>query len=233
MSAEQGVSFSLDLRESPRTTLGVEKILWSGLWDGDADATVQITVNGTVLAEDRDGEGVFYWREKRPGIYNLSHTTIRNGVAGETLTTAFILEEGDSGGLLEIFATPTGVPFEWLEDKGFVLPGSASATYTQAADDDVDGDGYKLWEEYIIGTDPRKSTDAGFSVEIKMRTDGKSVLTWKPDLKTDRTYIVLEGDSPSGPWTKAESGVDSSDGRVMDVGGNGYKFYKVQVKLVE
>ncbi len=87
-----GLAFSLDLRESPRSTRGVETIQWSGLWDSDADATVKLSVNGAALLEGEAGEGVFDWNESTPGTYAFTHVTYQDGKAIKRLTATFVRE---------------------------------------------------------------------------------------------------------------------------------------------
>ncbi len=87
-----GLAFSLDLRKSPRPTRGVETIQWSGLWDGDADATVKLSVNGAALLEGETGDGAFDWNESAPGTYSFTHVTYQDGKAVKRLAATFVRE---------------------------------------------------------------------------------------------------------------------------------------------
>ncbi len=233
--------------------------MYSPLWSGDAGTTVDVTLEGYYTGEQTivDGasiEGAQRWEEDRIGVYTFTHTTYTNGVAGEVLSAKFELVAG-SWFVTNIVGAATNVvpkvqatgyegvydgePLEWLEEQGFVfgdnLPREA---YEEAANGDLDGDGYKEWEEYITGTDQWNGKDCGFTVDIRMNADGKPVLTWTPDLNKrgmehKRDYIVEEADSPSGPWTPAQDGVDSTDGRVMPIRAGDRRYCRVKVQLVE
>ena len=83
--------------------------------------------------------------------------------------------------------TETEVPVSWLSDLGLMGAGTTSA---EAADADIDGDGFTAAQEYLAGTDP---TDAGsfFQIDgIEVR-EGQAELTWSPDLEGERDYRVL------------------------------------------
>ena len=67
-----------------------EDIAYSGLWDGDAGATVTVAVNGRTV-KTATGEGVYVWPlPSAAGTYTLTHRTTKNGKqVGETLTAIF------------------------------------------------------------------------------------------------------------------------------------------------
>ena len=64
-------------------------IAYSGLWDGDADATATVAVNGRTV-KTAAGEGTYTWAPPVAGTYTLTHRTTKDGVqVGETLTATF------------------------------------------------------------------------------------------------------------------------------------------------
>lgn len=66
-----------------------EGIAYSGLWDGDADATATVAVNGRTV-KTATGEGTCTWVPSAAGTYTLTHRTTKDGVpVGETLTAMF------------------------------------------------------------------------------------------------------------------------------------------------
>lgn len=64
-------------------------IAYSGLWDGDADATATVAVNGRTV-KTATGEGAYTWTPPAAGTYTLTHRTTKDGKqVGETLTATF------------------------------------------------------------------------------------------------------------------------------------------------
>ena len=87
---------TLDVRhDSVRDSLGDEMLTYSGLWDGDEDATVTIAQDGAALVEGLTGEGERAWSVTRNGTYVLTHTTYTNGVAGKVETATFVVTGKD------------------------------------------------------------------------------------------------------------------------------------------
>ncbi len=71
------------------TTDHAEGIAYSGLWDGDTDATATVAVDGRTV-KTATGEGVYTWTPSAVGTYTLTHRTTKDGVpVGETLTATF------------------------------------------------------------------------------------------------------------------------------------------------
>lgn len=82
-----------------------------------------------------------------------------------------------------------------------------------------DGDGFTTAEEYIIGTDPT-DPDSTFRAKIKI-VDGKTVITYEPDLLEERSYTTWGKKNLSAPtadWQKVEKGRESD-----------YNFFKMTV----
>lgn len=70
-------------------------------------------------------------------------------------------------------ATPSGIPFVWLEEHGIPNPASAGVEA-----ENPDGDGMSNWEEWICGTDPSDPTSYFDVVGIEVQEDGH-VIFWK------------------------------------------------------
>ncbi len=89
----ESTSFLLDVRSGIRQTHGNETIQWSGLWDGDTNATVRVLVGSELLGINKTGSGSFEWRESIVGVYTLTHVTYQDGKAVKRLTAKFELPE--------------------------------------------------------------------------------------------------------------------------------------------
>ena len=89
-NAGDSAKMVLDLR-TERESGGDETLLFSSLWDGDADATVTIAQDGVVIAENLAGEGEQAWSVPYNGTYVLTHVTYTNGVAGKAETATFVV----------------------------------------------------------------------------------------------------------------------------------------------
>lgn len=124
--------------------------------------------------------------------------------------------------------TPEPVPYEWLD----TFPGLKAANggdYEQMGNADspgasgtgklkADGSKIKVWEDYVMGTDP--TTDNVLTALIEV-VDGNPVVTWTPDLGAARVYKVFGAADLAGPWTDVTSLADKS----------AYRFFKVTVDL--
>ncbi len=75
--------------------------------------------------------------------------------------------------------------------------------------------------EYVAGTDPT-DPDSTFTASIEM-VDGQPVVTYTPDLLSERTYKKLGKkriDDPNEEWTEVKDGEEGN-----------YNFFKVTVEL--
>jgi uncharacterized repeat protein (TIGR02543 family) len=72
--------------------------------------------------------------------------------------------------------TSHGTPYSWLDQHGLASGGN----YEAADTDDVDGDGFEAWQEYIAGTDPMSAASA-FKATVRL-TEGQRSIHWTPDL---------------------------------------------------
>lgn len=84
-------------------------------------------------------------------------------------------------------ASPTPVPYVWLDQYPFLLA-SAGGDYEAAALADVDGDGHVAWQEYVAGSNPT-NRESVLRAMLDMR-DGAPHVTWTPNLGTARVYTV-------------------------------------------
>lgn len=128
----------------------------------------------------------------------------------------------DCGWVDQVVWTPLAgeseVPVAWLEGLGVVSSGMSAA---DAANADPDGDGLTTAQEYIAGTDPN-DPDSAFTASIEI-VDGTPVVTYSPDLLSERKYQTFGRKSLSDPdekWTPLESGQESD-----------YNFFKVEVEM--
>ncbi len=108
-SVSSTISLDLDLSSGVRDTYGEESLTFSSLWSEDASAVVRLASNGVSLMADQNGEGVLKWNEKTPGLYMLTHTTIKSGDATEVLTAQFAV-------ILRTFDENVIVGFEGVYD---------------------------------------------------------------------------------------------------------------------
>ncbi len=83
---------ALDCRTGERVVGATEMLTFSSRWDGDDDSTVTIRQNGTAIFEGLSGDGSTAWSVKRNGRYELTHTTYKNGVAGQVEFAVFVVE---------------------------------------------------------------------------------------------------------------------------------------------
>ena len=108
------------------------------------------------------------------------------------------------------------VPLSWIENLG--ITGVSAA---EAASLDPDGDGFTTAQEYIAGTDPT-DPDSTFTASIEI-VDGKPVVTYTPDLLSERKYIKLGKVNLSDPnedWVEVKDGEEEN-----------YNFFKVTVDM--
>jgi choice-of-anchor C domain-containing protein len=123
--------------------------------------------------------------------------------------------------------TVTGTPLETWRFTNF---GNANDSGEAADLNDKDGDGANNREEYAAGTNPNDPADV-FRVLSATRSGAAFRVT--VPVKSDRSYTLLRGPSPSGPWSSVTStGLLGSAGeRTLEdpdpVPGSG--FYRVAV----
>jgi uncharacterized delta-60 repeat protein len=125
--------------------------------------------------------------------------------------------------------TVTGTPLETWRFTNF---GSANDSGEAADLNDKDGDGATNREEYAAGTNPNDPADV-FRVLSAARSGAAFRVT--VPVKSGRSYTLMRGPSPSGPWTSVTStGLLGSAGeRTLEdpdpVPGSG--FYRVAVSV--
>ncbi len=101
--------------------------------------------------------------------------------------------------LSETSASPAPVPYGWLEENGLAVAGSPSALYEAAALAPA-ANGLPVWKCYVAGLGPSDAS-ARFLASISF-SGGMPVVSWAPDLGTNRVYTVEGRTGPdSGEWT--------------------------------
>jgi hypothetical protein len=179
---------------------------------------LKFEVDGAEIARiDGDSE----WQQvsvklKTDALHTLAWTYSKDYYDDEGMTGE------DCGWVDQVAWTPSAgdseVPVAWLENLGMV---SAGATAVEAASADPDGDGLTTAQEYIAGTDPT-DPDSKFSASIEM-VDGKPVVTYSPDLLSERKYKKLGkrdiGD-PDEEWSEVNDGEEGD-----------YNFFKITVDM--
>ncbi len=97
--------------------------------------------------------------------------------------------------------TRGGMPHGWLQYYFNEL--ATASDIVLKADEDTDGDGYKNWQEYVLGTDPTDKTSA-LQLHLHVPADGSAAtVTW--DKHPGRTYQLLGAATLNGPWTTPDS----------------------------
>ena len=93
-----------------------EDVTYSNLWDGDADATATVTLDGEVVVTNAAEEGVYSWAPEKYGTYVFTHQTTQNGQpVGETLTATVALVSAFSS------ATSGKMTIDTRAGKGVVI----------------------------------------------------------------------------------------------------------------
>ena len=79
----------LDIEGGIRQSDICEKLTYDSVWYGNESSTVKLRVNDADFAEVQ-GVGEKIWEPRRPGIYTLTATTLKNGViVGDVLSAEF------------------------------------------------------------------------------------------------------------------------------------------------
>ncbi len=114
------------------------------------------------------------------------------------------------------------VPEVWLDRYELTAGGDNIAAAEAVAANGVD----KVWECYVAGLDPTNALSR-FEARIAME-DGDPVVTWSPDLGSDRVYTVLGATTPGAKesaWTDVTT--------MSHLGQTDFRFFKVKVSLKE
>ncbi len=186
---------------------------YEGDYDGEAHTiTVTAPEGATVMyATDENGP----WSATAPGATEVGSVRIWVRVSKEGwndyVTSAVVT--------IRQLVTAHGVPFAWFEDQDLIFPsdGVTRVDYEEVAAEDLDEDGFAAWEEYVIGSDPWDETSK-FKARIEMGADGKPIISWEPNLGTERKYTI-EGRASltEGDWEAADE--------------TKHRFFRVRVEL--
>jgi len=130
-----------------------------------------------------------------------------------------------------VTGTPTdsnndGIPDYWATYYGYNI------TEVIASKDD-DGDGINNYAEYAFGTDPKNPNDK-FKVVATLGNEktGKLLIHFHPTYSY-KTYVILQSDSPFGPWVEYTRITPSENGstilEILVNTSNQTKFFRIGV----
>ena len=120
----------------------------------------------------------------------------------------------------ETSTTDVPVPYAWL-DVYYPGQGVSSAAYEALANDDSDGDGFPVWQEYLLGTDPTNAASRLFAT------------------------VSMNGGTPVFGWSHTNANIEAAGYRYAPKGrlslddsagwqpfASGHRFFKVVVEPV-
>lgn len=112
--------------------------------------------------------------------------------------------------------TDIPVQYSWLKEHYTTIADSSEEFEAKA--NETAANGHKVWECYVAGEDPTDSASK-FAAEITVGEDGKPVVSWNPDLGSERVYKIL-GSTDLKTWAEVSKGEEAS-----------YNFFKVSVEM--
>lgn len=111
------------------------------------------------------------------------------------------------------------IPYSWMNGGHFYFEYKDIMGF-KSGKKDTNGEEITWWDEYILGTDPLNDEDC-FRATITINQDNNNPqLSWHPDLKEDRKYLIF------GKIDLADEWVYIQDGNLTP-----YRFFKVKVDL--
>ena len=117
--------------------------------------------------------------------------------------------------------TPEPVPYAWLDQYNLVVGTDYETVGNAASGKSQGGKATKIWEEYVVGTDPTNK-NSRLEAQITMK-DGNPVITWEPDLNAGggnvRIYKVYGSETLNngGDWQYPTNSL--------------HRFFKVDVEM--
>ncbi len=93
-------------------------------------------------------------------------------------------------------ATSRGTPYEWLEQSGI------TANHDAQDEEDLDGDGFKTWQEYLAGTDPTSAASLFRLTGINVSGSGAAVSWYGTSSgSTSKWSMYVSTNLVTGGWT--------------------------------
>lgn len=112
--------------------------------------------------------------------------------------------------------TDIPVMYSWLIEHYSKIADVPEAYEAKAKE--TAANGHKVWECYVAGEDPTDK-DSKFAADITVGEDGKPVVSWNPDLGSERVYKIL-GSTDLKTWVEVPEGKEAN-----------YNFFKVSVEM--
>ncbi|VGO11474.1 hypothetical protein PDESU_00018 [Pontiella desulfatans] len=124
--------------------------------------------------------------------------------------------------------TTNGTPHPWLDDY---YPGLETDEEYEAQDiSDTDGDGFRAWQEYQLGTDPTNALSLLTITEAAPAVGGEFVVTWQS--AAGKSYNILTNVNLTvGNWGTAATAVPSAGAETSytTTVGSAVNFFQVEL----
>lgn len=177
---------------------------------GAGTAGIDLLVDDDWLDSLEDASG---WNSASVDVSGEGRHTVRFDFwnAGDDHARGYLDAIAWTGASCSTTNTPVPVPFDWIDERGLAPRGD----YERAAEE-RSACGRPVWQCYVAGLDP-EDPDADFCAGIVV-SNGVPVVTFDPDLGTERIYVVEGKENLSDPWGSTNAST---------------RFFRVKVELKE